>query len=196
MNYHLDYLTKICVFILFIFIHLRREFQTSIERFNDFAKSRYDNPANQSPEEKQRAKTVQSPWPPWRLPTKVDAGFEDPRRLLQSRFCHGFIFNLLLKCVNDGSNGNGIGVDGASRSGGIGGMAFGSTGGLAGCGENGATSSSNDFITSLAVHLLELAITFPDHNEGEQGYSGKEIAAITKPWIMIHEAIDLEFNTW
>ena len=173
------------IYVLLRAVH-RREFQTSIERFNEFAKSLYDNPTKQSDEEKQRAKTVQSPWPPWRLPTKVDEGFEDPRRLLQSKYCHGFIFNLLFKCVNDGNN-----MTDGNRNcwhknckAGIG-CAHGNT----------STSSSNDFITSLAVHLLELALTFPGANSNP-GYSGKEVAAITKPWIMIHEAIDLEFDTW
>ena len=170
------------IYVLLRAVH-RREFQTSIERFNEFAKSRYDNPSKQSPDEKQRAKTVQSPWPPWRLPADVDEGFEDPRRLLQSKYCHGFIFNLLWKCANDGNSMNEANKN-LSPEGSI------------GCGNgNVSTSSSNDFITSLAIHLLELAITFPDTNSN-QGYSGKEIAAITKPWIMIHEALDLEFDTW
>ena len=170
------------IYVLLRAVH-RREFQTSIERFNEFAKGRYDNSTKQSPEEKQRAKTVQSPWPPWRLPTKVDEGFEDPRRLLQSKYCHGFIFNLIYKCVNDGSSA----TDGNKNS---------STEGGIGCGNgNMSTSTSNDFITSLAIHLLELALTFPDANSNKS-CSGKEIAAITKPWIMIHEAIDLEFDTW
>ena len=167
------------IYVLLRAVH-RREFQTSIERFNEFAKSRFDSSPNPTPDERARAKTVQSPWPPWRLPTNVDEGFEDPRRLLQSKFCHGFIFNVLWKCVNDGGNM----MDGSKN-------ADGSKYG------NGSmnTSSSNDFITSLAIHLLELTLTFPDANS-DKSYSGKEIAAITKPWIMIHEAIDLEFDTW
>ena len=169
------------IYVLLRAVH-RREFQTSIERFNEFAKSRFDSSSNPTPDEKARAKTVQSPWPPWRLPTKVDEGFEDPRRLLQSKYCHGFIFNVLWKCVNDGSM-----MDSNKSA---------SAEGSNGCG-NGSmgTSSSNDFITSLAIHLLELALTFPDQTS-DKNYSGKEIAAITKPWIMIHEAIDLEFDTW
>lgn len=70
-----------------------------------------------------RSKTVTSPWPPWRLPTPVDEGFEDPRKILHSKFTHGFIFNLLYKAVHG--------------------------------------EKINDFVTSLAVHLLELAVTFP-----------------------------------
>ena len=169
------------IYVLLRAVH-RREFQTSIERFNEFAKSRFDSSTNPTPDEKARAKTVQSPWPPWRLPTKVDEGFEDPRRLLQSKFCHGFIFNILWKCVNDGTNM----MDGANNKDGS---------GWKPAEGNSSTSSSNDFITSLAIHLLELTLTFPDANS-ENNYSGKEIAAITKPWIMIHEAIDLEFDTW
>ena len=116
----------------------------------------------------------------------MDEGFEDPRRLLQSKYCHGFIFNLLWKCVNDGHGANDGGNNGS-----------GAASGLTSCGinGNGSTSSSNDFITSLSVHLLELALTFPGA-KGSEGYSGKELAAITKPWIIDHEDIDLEFETW
>ena len=75
-----------------------------------------------------------SPWPPWRLPTPVDEGFEDPRKILHSKFTHGFIFNLLYKAVHG--------------------------------------EKINDFVTSLAVHLLELAVTFPQ----KEGFnSGKVI---------------------
>ena len=167
------------IYVLLRAVH-RREFQTSIERFNEFAKSKFDSSPNPTPDQKARAKTVQSPWPPWRLPKKVDEGFEDPRRLLQSKFCHGFIFNVLWKCVNDGGNmmDGSKGADGSKYGNG-----------------NMGSSNSNDFITSLAIHLLELTLTFPDANS-DKNYSGKEIAAITKPWIMIHEAIDLEFDTW
>ncbi len=49
----------------------------------------------------------------------------------------------------------------------------------------------NDFITSLAVHLLELAVTFPQ----AEGLSGKEVA-VSKPWLMANEPIDLEYDTW
>lgn len=45
----------------------------------------------------------------------------------------------------------------------------------------------NDFITSLAVHLLELAVTFPQ----KEGYSGREVA-VSKPWLMANEPVDFE----
>ena len=48
----------------------------------------------------------------------------------------------------------------------------------------------NDFITSLAVHLLEVSLTFP-----QTEYSGKEVA-VSKPWLMIHEPVDLKFDSW
>ena len=41
------------------------------------AKKRFEN-------DPRRSKTVQSPWPPWRLPAPVDKGMEDPRKLLHS----------------------------------------------------------------------------------------------------------------
>ncbi len=102
-----------------------------------------------------RLKTVQSPWPPFRLPPPADEGFEDPRKLLHSKFCHGLIFNLLYKAVH-------------------------------------GEKAVNDFITSLAVHLLELSVTFPQQ---EGGLSGKEVA-VSKPWLMVNEPIDLEYDTW
>ena len=45
-------------------------------------------------------KATPSPWPPWRLPTEVSAGFADPRQVLQSSYAHGLIFNLLYKAVH------------------------------------------------------------------------------------------------
>ena len=97
-------------------VHHRREFQTSIERFNNFAKSKYEK-------DPERLKTVNSPWPPWRIPVETPPLYRDPRRVLHSRFCHGLIFNLLYKSLYG--------------------------------------PMTNDTITSLAVHLLELAISFP-----------------------------------
>ena len=89
---------------------------TSIERFNMFAKSKYEK-------DPERSKTVISAWPPWRIPKDPTPFYKDPRRFLHSRFCHGLIFNLLHKSLN--------------------------------------ASLTNDTITSLAVHLLELAVTYP-----------------------------------
>ena len=97
-------------------VHHRREFMTSIERFNAFAKGKYEK-------DPERSKTVISAWPPWRIPKDPTPFYKDPRRFLHSRFCHGLIFNLLHKSLN--------------------------------------ASLTNDTITSLAVHLLELAVTYP-----------------------------------
>lgn len=123
----------------------RREFQTSIERFSNFAKERYEN-------DQDRLETVNSPWPPWRIPMATQKLFQDPRKLLHSRFCHGLIFNLLYKSLYG--------------------------------------PLTNDTITSLAVHLLELAVTYP-----QTDFSGKEVA-VSQPWLMVHEPIDLKFDTW
>ena len=71
----------------------RRDFQTSIERFNCFAIEKFANGFNMN-------KATPSPWPPWRLPTDCAQGFEDPRKILQSKFAHGLIFNLLYKAVH------------------------------------------------------------------------------------------------
>ena len=64
------------IYVLLRAVH-RRDFQTSLERFTTFAKKRFENDAR-------RSKTVQSPWPPWRLPAPVDKGMEDPRKILHS----------------------------------------------------------------------------------------------------------------
>eukprot|EP00095_Tigriopus_kingsejongensis_P006031 maker-scaffold889_size84747-snap-gene-0.19 protein:Tk06031 transcript:maker-scaffold889_size84747-snap-gene-0.19-mRNA-1 annotation:"e3 ubiquitin-protein ligase ubr3" len=134
------------VFVMLRAVH-RRDFQTSIERFTSFAKTKYENDSF-------RSKTVTSPWPPWRLPPPVDEGFEDPRKILHSKYAHGLIFNLLHKAVHG--------------------------------------KKINDFVTSLAVHLLELAVTFP-HREG---FSGKEVALSNKPWFMSSKPVDLQYDTW
>lgn len=49
---------------------------------------------------------------------------------------------------------------------------------------------TNDLITSLAVHLLELAVTYP-----QKDFSGKEVAVPT-PWLMENEPVDLMFDSW
>ena len=49
---------------------------------------------------------------------------------------------------------------------------------------------TNDLITSLAVHLLELAVTYP-----QKDFSGKEVA-VSQPWLMVHEPVDLMFDSW
>ncbi len=49
---------------------------------------------------------------------------------------------------------------------------------------------TNDTITSLAVHLLELTVSYP-----QSEYSGKEVA-VSHPWLMVHEPVDLLFDSW
>ena len=49
---------------------------------------------------------------------------------------------------------------------------------------------TNDTITSLAVHLLELAVSYP-----QTDFSGKEVA-VSQPWLMVHEPVDLMFDSW
>ena len=102
----------------------------------------------------ERLKTVKSPWPPWRLPTPADEKFEDPRKLLHSSTA----------VYGQDTHAN------LPENGFFGLPEF--THGLifnllykAVHHEN----SVNDFITSVAVHLLELAVTFPQHSE----FSGK-----------------------
>ena len=87
--------------------------------------------------------------------------------LLFAEFMHGFIFNLLYKAVHGGGGDMSSSSSSNSSS-----SAANSSGG----GNNGAraeSASSNDmgldFVTSLAVHLLELAVTFPQ----KEGFSGK-----------------------
>lgn len=133
------------IYVLLRAVH-RRDFQTSMERFNSFALARFSG-------EKERLKTVVSPWPPWRIPAPCDKGFDDPRVLLHSsksimtfrcqpfrflltglrnvcffspitEYIHGLIFNLLYRAVYG--------------------------------------PRINDVITSLAVHLLELAVTYSE----------------------------------
>ncbi|XP_071748159.1 E3 ubiquitin-protein ligase UBR3 isoform X3 [Lepeophtheirus salmonis] len=81
------------IYVLLRAVH-RRDFQTSIDRFNEYAKNKYSN-------DPERLKTINNLWPPWRLPSPCHKGFDDPRRLLHSRFFHGLIFNILYKAVHD-----------------------------------------------------------------------------------------------
>ncbi len=111
------------IYVILRAVH-RREFQTSIERFNNYAKARFASDA-------ERLKTVQSPWPPWRLPTPTVDGFPDPRGMLHSKFTHGLIFNVLYNCVHG--------------------------------------NPYNDTIASLAVHMLELAVTYPHQENTSSG---------------------------
>ena len=47
-------------------------------------------------------------------------------------------------------------------------------------------------ITSLSVFLLELALSKP-----QTEYSGKEVALSSPtPWYIMHEAVDLQYDTW
>ena len=40
------------------------------------------------------------------------------------------------------------------------------------------------------MHLLELAVTYP-----QKDFSGKEVA-VSQPWLMVHEPVDLMFDSW
>ena len=77
---------------------------------------------------------------------------------LFSEFTHGLLFNLLYKAVRGSSTRSdsdlGVGKDSGSRW---------------------NTTLNNDFINSLAVHLLELAVTYPQ----EERFSGKVYHKIT-----------------
>ena len=75
-----------------------------------------------------------------------------------SEFTHGLLFNLLYKAVRGSSTRSdsdlGVGKD---------------------AGSSWNTTLNNDFINSLAVHLLELAVTYPQ----EERFSGKVYHKIT-----------------
>ena len=51
-------------------------------------------------------------------------------------------------------------------------------------------NSCSENITSLAVFLLELALSLP-----QTDYSGKEVA-VSAPWLIVHEPVDLQYDTW
>jgi len=94
--------------------------------------------------------SVKSPWPPFRIPLPTDSGFEDPRKLLYSSEIKplSVVFSIMTLSIAEYTHGfifnllyKAVHHD----------------------------KCVNDFITSLAVHLLELAVTFPQ----TEGLSGK-----------------------
>ncbi|XP_071446964.1 E3 ubiquitin-protein ligase Ubr3 isoform X2 [Hetaerina americana] len=66
----------------------RRDFQTSMDRFSEFARSTGQFRGNGIP------------WPPFRMPGPVSSAYKDPRRLLCSRFFHAVVFVILYKAVH------------------------------------------------------------------------------------------------
>ena len=130
------------IYVLLRAVH-RRDFQSSIDRFNAYAQQNGKINSGGAAAE---------PWPPWRLPPPCDPLYQDPRVILHSKYAHGLIFNLLYKAVH------------------------------------GAGTSEN--ISSLTVFLLELALTYP-----QTQFSGQEVA-ISTPWFIVHEPVDLQYDTW
>ncbi|XP_025832184.1 E3 ubiquitin-protein ligase Ubr3 isoform X1 [Agrilus planipennis] len=65
----------------------RRDFQTSMDRFTEYAKQ-----AN-------KLKPGTSPWPPFRQPAPTSVAYEDPRKILQSKVFHAIAFVVLYKAV-------------------------------------------------------------------------------------------------
>ena len=78
------------IYVLLRAFH-RRNFQSSIDRFNAYVQ--------QNGMVKAGAATAEL-WPPWRLPAPCDPVYQDPRVILHSKFAHGLIFNLLYKAVH------------------------------------------------------------------------------------------------
>ncbi|KAK9883218.1 hypothetical protein WA026_001407 [Henosepilachna vigintioctopunctata] len=65
----------------------RRDFQTSMDRYTEYAKH-----TNQ-------LKPGMSPWPPFRTPTECGGAYEDPRSILKSRVFHAAALVILYKAV-------------------------------------------------------------------------------------------------
>ena len=78
------------IYVLLRAVH-RRDFQSSIDRFNVYAQQ--NGMVNVGG-------ATSDPWPPWRLPPPVDPLYQDPSVILHSKFAHGLIFNLLHKAVH------------------------------------------------------------------------------------------------
>lgn len=75
------------IYILLRAVH-RRDFQTSMDRFTDYAKQagKFKGPG--------------APWPPFRLPTPVSHPYTDPRLMLLSRVVQGVLFVIFYKAVH------------------------------------------------------------------------------------------------
>ena len=87
------------IYVLLRAVH-RRDFQSSIDRFNVYAQQAGKVHSSGGPSS--------DPWPPWRLPPPCDPLYQDPRLLLHSKFAHGLIFNLLYKAVHGNSTSENI----------------------------------------------------------------------------------------
>lgn len=66
----------------------RRDFQSSLDRFTNYVKSKNRMPASGNL------------WPPFRLPRPVGAAFSDPCRILNSRVFHSTILSILYRAVH------------------------------------------------------------------------------------------------
>jgi E3 ubiquitin-protein ligase UBR3 len=76
------------IYILLRAVH-RRDFQTSMDRFTEYAK--------QSGKFKSCSG---SPWPPFRIPGDVSAPYTDPRQTLLSRVVQSVLFVIFYKAVH------------------------------------------------------------------------------------------------
>ncbi|XP_039960513.1 E3 ubiquitin-protein ligase Ubr3 isoform X1 [Bactrocera tryoni] len=66
----------------------RRDFQSSLDRFTNYVKSKNKMPASGNL------------WPPFRLPRKVGVAFSDPCCILNSRVFHSTILSILFRAVH------------------------------------------------------------------------------------------------
>ncbi|XP_046801824.1 E3 ubiquitin-protein ligase Ubr3 [Lucilia cuprina] len=66
----------------------RRDFQSSLDRFTNYVKSKNKMPASGNL------------WPPFRLPRPVGPAFSDPCRILSSRVFHSTILSILYRAVH------------------------------------------------------------------------------------------------
>ncbi|XP_017485331.1 PREDICTED: E3 ubiquitin-protein ligase UBR3-like [Rhagoletis zephyria] len=66
----------------------RRDFQSSLDRFTNYVKSKNKMP------------TSGNLWPPFRMPRPVGAAFSDPCRILNSRVFHSTILSILFRAVH------------------------------------------------------------------------------------------------
>ncbi|XP_045478273.1 E3 ubiquitin-protein ligase Ubr3 isoform X3 [Harmonia axyridis] len=74
------------IHILLRAVH-RRDFQTSMDRYTEYAR------------QNSKIKAGMNPWPPFRTPSKVGEAFDDPRCILKSRVFHAVAFIVLFKAV-------------------------------------------------------------------------------------------------
>merc|ERR1719507_2362863 len=87
------------IYVLLRAVH-RRDFQSSIDRFNSYAQQNGKMNVGASVPGKPQSERATQPWPPWRLPGDCEPQYQDPRVILHSKFAHGLIFNLLYKAVH------------------------------------------------------------------------------------------------